>query len=71
MSKIEAVAKVFEGENGPVIAGISGITLLVGCHYLTKRNYRVEAKNDKKSITLGPAATEAEAVDEIEEPTTV
>ena len=69
MSKIEAVAKVFEGENGPVIAGISGITLLVGCHYLTKRNYRVEAKNDKKSFTLGPSAAEAPD-DETEEQTT-
>ena len=71
MSKIEAVAKVFEGENGPVIAGISGITLLVGCHYLTKRNYRVEAKNDKKSFILGPSAAEVEAPDdETEEQTT-
>ena len=44
MSKIEAVAKVFEGENGPVIAGIGGLMFLVGCRYLTKGNYRVEAK---------------------------
>ena len=64
-SNFDEIVKVFEGENGPVIAGISGITLLVGCHYLTKRNYRVEAKNDKKSFTLGPAAEAA--ADETEE----
>jgi hypothetical protein len=42
---------------------------LVGCRYLTKGNYRVEAKNDKKSFTLGPASQAAEAAaDETEEP---
>lgn len=69
MSKIESIAKVFESENGPVIAGIGGIMFLVGCRYLTKGNYRVEAKNDKKSFTLGPASQAAEAAaDETEEP---
>ena len=69
MSKIEVGTKVFEGENGPVIAGIGGIMFLVGCRYLTKGNYRVEARNDKKSFTLGPAAQAAEAAaDETEEP---
>ena len=68
MSKIEAAAKVFEGENGPVIAGIGGIMFLVGCHYLTRNQYRVEAKNDKKSLTLESAAQAAAPADEPEKP---
>lgn len=63
MNNFDEIVKVFEGENGPVIAGIGGIVLLVVCHYLTKRDYRVEVTNDKKSFTLEPAtATAAETV---------
>ena len=68
MSKIEAVTKVFEGENGPVIAGIGGIMFLVGCHCLTRNKYRVEAKIDKKSFTLEPASQAAVTADGAEEP---
>ena len=61
MSKIEAVAKIFEGENGPVIAGIGGIMFLIGCHYLSRNHYRVEVKNDKKNFTLEPAVQATKA----------
>ena len=67
MSKFESFTKMLESENGPVIAGVGGIVFLVGGHYLTKRNYKVEARNDKKSLTVAPAAAAEEPAEETEE----
>lgn len=67
MGKFESFTKMLESENGPVIAGVGGIVLLVGGHYLTKRNYKVEAKNDKKSLTVAPVVAAEESAEETEE----
>lgn len=49
--------EVLKSENGPVIAGLGAVVLLVGGHYVTKSRYRVEAK--KESFTMEPASEAA------------
>ena len=54
MSKFEAMCEVMKSENGPVIAGIGGIVLLVGGYYLTRNRYSAEYKNGDKSVSVTP-----------------
>ena len=54
MMNFEHIADVLKSDNGPVIAGLGAVVLLVGGHYVTKSRYRVEA--NKESFTMEPAA---------------
>jgi len=55
MSKFEAMCEVMKGENGPVIAGIGGIVLLVGTHLLTENRYSVEVKDGDTTVSAKPS----------------
>ena len=54
MMNFDSIADVLKSDNGPVIAGLGAVVLLVGGHYVTKSRYRVEAK--KESFKMEPAA---------------
>ncbi len=54
MMNFDSITDVLKSDNGPVIAGLGAVVLLVGGHYVTKSRYRVEAK--KESFTMEPAA---------------
>ena len=58
MSKFEAFCDVMKSDGGPVIAGVSAITLLVGGYYVTKRNYKAEVQKGDASASLSPASAE-------------
>ena len=49
--------KVFDGENGVAIAGITAITAIVGTQLLTKNRYKVDAQKGENSIALTPTDT--------------
>ena len=57
MMNFDSIADVLKSDNGPVIAGLGAVVLLVGGHYVTKSRYRVEAK--KESFKMEPAAEQA------------
>ena len=61
MMNLESIADVLKSDNGPVIAGIGAVVLLVGSHYVTKSRYRVEAK--KEGFTMEPAAEQVKEPD--------
>lgn len=61
MMNFEHIADVLKSDNGPVIAGLGAVVLLVGGHYVTKSRYRVEAK--KESFTMEPAAEQTKQPD--------
>lgn len=61
MMNFESIADVLKSDNGPVIAGLGAVVLLVGGHYVTKSQYRVEAK--KESFTMEPAAEQVKESD--------
>ena len=61
MMNFEHIADVLKSDNGPVIAGLGAVVLLVGGHYVTKSRYRVEA--NKESFTMEPAAGQAKEPD--------
>ena len=61
MMNLEHIADVLKSDNGPVIAGLGAVVLLVGGHYVTKSRYRVEAK--KESFTMEPAAEQTKQPD--------
>ncbi len=65
MMNFEHIADVLKSDNGPVIAGLGAVVLLVGGHYVTKSRYRVEAK--KESFTMEPAAEQTKQPDPPEE----
>ena len=58
MSKMEALEKMMNSENGGLYAAIGGIVLVYGIDRITKNRYKVDAKKD--SISFAPAAAEAE-----------
>lgn len=60
MSKFEAICDLMKSENGPVIAGVGGIVLLVGGHYVVNNKYKAEMKKGESSITLAPSTTAPE-----------
>ena len=61
MINLESITDVMKSDNGPVIAGLGAVVLLVGGHYVTKSRYRVEAK--KEGFTMEPAAEQTTAPD--------
>ena len=61
MINLESIADVMKSDNGPVIAGLGAVVLLVGGHYVTKSRYWVEAK--KESFTMEPAAEQPKEPD--------
>ncbi len=65
MMNLEHIADVLKSDNGPVIAGLGAVVLLVGGHCVTKSRYRVEAK--KESFTMEPAAEQTKQPDPPEE----
>ena len=65
MMNLEHIADVLKSDNGPVIAGLGAVVLLVGGHYVTKSRYRVEAK--KESFTMEPATDQVKEPDPSEE----
>ncbi len=65
MMNFEHIADVLKSDNGPVIAGLGAVVLLVGGHCVTKSRYRVEAK--KESFTMEPAAEQTKQPDPPEE----
>ena len=65
MMNFESIADVMKSDNGPVIAGLGAVVLLVGGHCVTKSRYRVEAK--KESFTMEPAAEQTKQPDPPEE----
>ena len=65
MMNLEHIADVLKSDNGPVIAGLGAVVLLVGGHCVTKSRDRVEAK--KESFTMEPAAEQTKQPDPPEE----
>ena len=65
MMNFEHIADVLKSDNGPVIAGLGAVVLLVGGHCVTESRYRVEAK--KESFTMEPAAEQTKQPDPPEE----
>ena len=61
MMNFDSITDVLKSDNGPVIAGLGAVVLLVGGHYVTKSRYRVEAK--KESFTMEPAVEHVKQLD--------
>lgn len=59
------IIDILKSENGPVIAGLGAVVLLVGGHCVTKSRYRVEAK--KESFTMEPAADAAKMPENLDQ----
>ncbi len=63
MSKLEVIEKMFDSENGGLIAAIVGIVAVFGIDHITKYHYTADVNKD--SITLSPSNA-APATDEEE-----
>lgn len=62
MIKMEEFGKMMNSENAPVIAGISGIVIMVDIDRITRSRYRFEGKKD--SVTIEPAGEQKAEVPE-------
>lgn len=62
MSKTEVVEKMFDSENGGLIAAIGGIVLVYGIDCITKNHYKADVKKD--SFTLSPSNADPAAEEE-------
>ena len=63
MSKLEVLKKMFDSENGGLIAAIGGIVAVFSIDRITKNHYKADVKKD--SITLSPPSA-APAADKVE-----
>ncbi|MBR3356959.1 MAG: hypothetical protein IKG46_03940 [Solobacterium sp.] len=62
MSKLEVIEKMFDSENGGLIAAIGGIVLVYGIDRITKYHYTADVNKD--SITLSPSSADPAADEE-------
>ena len=62
MSKFESMCDVLRSDGGVAIAGITGIGLIAGGYYFSKRGYKADVKNAENSVTFAPAQNESEQI---------
>ncbi len=63
MNRLEVLKKMFDSENGGLIAAIGGIVAVFGIDRITKYHYKADVKKD--SITLSPPSAAPSAYEEV------
>ena len=66
MNRLEDLMKMFENENGGLIAAIVGIVAVFGIDRITKYRYTADVKKDSFTLTppsAAPAADEEETTE--------
>lgn len=55
MNKFESMCEVMKSDGGVAVAAITGISLVAGGYYFSKRGYKADVRKGENSVTIAPA----------------